>query len=114
VTDYRTVQTSALSNLTEVRLYEETVTKVAEAHLEVPILLPCIFTAVLDTIANPTHIEPSYGGSVVFVNSETCNASGDAMRVPVMPIAGTTSGRVRTVVFATPNQPPQIIWKRTP
>lgn len=111
VTDYKVISTNKLSTLTEVRFYEETVSHVKEEHPEVPIELPCIATAVEGAIQNPSRIESSYGNSVIFVDTGTTNAKGEPLRVPVKHIAG-TSGRVRTVYFASSNSTPSVIWRR--
>jgi hypothetical protein len=108
---FKLITTNVLGTLTEVRIYSETVAHIQEEHPEVPILLPSIETAVTKTLQNPTHIEGSYGNSVVFVDSETTNSSGDPLRVPVKIING-TSGRLRTVYFATPSGPKNVIWRR--
>jgi hypothetical protein len=111
VSDFKIIPTTALVNLTEVRFYEDTVKHILEEHPEVPILLPTIHAGVTGAISNPTHIERSYAGSFVFVDTGSTNASGDPLRVPVMPVSG-TSGRVRTVYFATPSGSPEVIWRR--
>jgi hypothetical protein len=112
VSDYSVILTNATFGLVEVRLYEDTISHIREHHPEVPILLPCIASAVTNAIANPTHVEGSYGGSFVFVDANTTDASGDPLRIPVKPIEG-NSGRVRTVYFAASGSSPNIVWRRS-
>jgi hypothetical protein len=105
---------SSARSLKKVRLYDETIEHIKEEHQEVPIELPSMIHAIGTTITQPTHVESSYGGSFVFVDSRTTNASGDPFRVPVKPIAGTTSARIRTAYFATADVPEeQIVWRRS-
>jgi hypothetical protein len=111
VTDFKVIFTGILPNVTEVRLYDETITKVTDDHLEIPIGLPCIDTAMTKAICNPTHVEGSYGNSVVYVDAETTNVSGDPFRVPVKIVSG-TSGRVKSFYFASSNSTGKIIWSR--
>jgi hypothetical protein len=112
MTDYRVIKTGAIPAVTEVRLYDETLDHVREDHPEVPIELPCMASAVERAITQPTHVESSHGGSFVFVDEESTNASGDPLRVPVKPIVG-TSARVRTVLFAEADTPDdKIVYRR--
>ena len=108
---YRVIKTNVLPQLTEVRLYEDTVEKIARGHREVPIELPMMQDAIATAVANPTHVESSYRGSYVYVDAESTNASGDPLRVPVKPIEG-TSGRVRSAFFASSEDNPEIVWRR--
>jgi hypothetical protein len=108
---YIVIKTGILSNITDVRFYEETKHHIEAEHPEVQVYLPSILYAIVNTIAYPTHVEESYGGSYVYVNAETTNASGDPLRVPVKPVEG-TSARVRTAYFATTEGPSNIVWRR--
>ena len=111
MTDYYVIFTNILPDVAEVRFYEETVDHVIAEHPEVPIELPSIRTAVGSAITNPTHIESSYNNSLVFVDANTTNASGDPLRVPVKQVSG-NSARVKTVYFASSTGEPNIIWRR--
>src|ERR1700751_490928 len=110
--DFRVITTGIIAEITHVRLYDETIVHILEEHPEVPFSLPCLITAISDTITLPTHVEKSYGLSYVFVDAETTNAAGDPLRVPVKLVEGTT-GRVRTAYFAAKEGLPEIIWRRT-
>jgi hypothetical protein len=113
VAKYITIWTYVLPTLDEVRLYADTNDHVKMQHPEIPAELPSIVNAVINAISNPTHVEKSHGGSVVFVDAATTNASGDPLRVPVKRVIG-TSGRVRTFYFATASSAVDIIWRRKP
>ena len=92
---YIVIPTSAVAQLSEVRLYGETWTdKISVQHSEVAELGQA---AVVDTVANPTHVYDSHtnpGKALVFV-SETNTYLGKPLRVPVKIHSG-TSGRVIT------------------
>jgi len=85
---------------------------IRENHPEVPIHLPSIQTAVESAIANPSHVEASYGNSYIFVDQGSTNKSGDPLRVPVKMIDGTSSGRVKTAYFASTESQKPIVWSR--
>lgn len=108
---YIVIRTGVLSNITDVRFYEETKDHIEKEHPEVPVYLPSISYAIASTIAYPTHVEESYSGSYVYVDDETTNASGDPLRVPVKLVEG-TSARVRTAYFATTEGISNIVWRR--
>jgi hypothetical protein len=110
---HKVFSTSVYPGVTEVRLYEETAEHVKKDHPEVPLELPCMTAAVERGIASPALIEASYGNSVVFVDTDTTNASGDALRIPVKIIEGTTSGRIKSIYFASTSTQRPILWRRT-
>jgi hypothetical protein len=110
--DFKVITTNVVSSVEQVRLYDETVAHVEKNHPEVPARLPSIVAAVESTVQNPTHVEKSYGNSYVFVDSETTNKSGDAFRVPVKVVEG-TSACVKTFFFGSNEVAPEnIIWRR--
>jgi hypothetical protein len=109
--EFTLIKTAVFSGVTEVRFYDETIAHIQE-HEEIPILLPSLFGSIERVIANPTHVETSYGNSYVFVDTETTNASGDPLRIPVKIIEG-TSGRLRSVYFASAGGVPNIVWRRS-
>ncbi len=116
MTDYTVIYTSIISSITEVRLYEETITHIKESHgddfarsPEFP--FPCILDAVGNAIMNPTQVELSYGNSFVYVD-ETSTSLAGPLRVPVKLVSG-TSGRVKSFYFATPSGPRAIIWRKS-
>ena len=113
MSDFKIIITSVIPEVTSVRFYDETVLHVKEEHPEVPIELPSIEGAVNTTLTAPTQIERSHSNSYVFVHDGMTNKSGDPLRVPVKMIDGTTSGRIRTVYFASKETPVQsIVWRR--
>ena len=112
MSEFKVISTSVIREVATVRIYEETIVHVKEEHPEVPIDLPSIEGAVAAAISEPTHIERSHSNSYVFVHDGMTNKSGDPLRVPVKIIEG-TSGRVRTVYFASREAPAQsIVWRR--
>jgi len=111
VSDYKTIRTSVLPQITEVRLYNETVEKVRRGHPEIPVELPCIQTAVESAIVNPTHVERSYVNSFVYTDAGTTNAEGDPLRVPVKNITE-TSARVKSFYFASPPTEADVVYRR--
>jgi hypothetical protein len=108
---YKLISTSVYPGVTEVRLYAQTVEHVKEHHPEIPLELPCISAAVEQCIVSPTSVEASYSNSVIFVDTDTTNASGDPLRIPVKIVEG-TSGRVKTIYFASTEDQPQTLWRR--
>ena len=111
--DYVSIRTSAISEVTEVRLYEETVAKVVRNHREIPAGLPMIDRAVIRAIANPTRVFGSRAGSFVYVDDGVTNGRGDPLKVPVKLVSG-TQARVATFFFArvTPAEDRNTLYKR--
>lgn len=108
---FEVIYTGVLPVLTEVRLYDSAISHVRQEHPEVPIYLPCIFTAVQTAIIKPTHVEASYGNSVVFVDADTTDASGNPLRIPIKIVDG-TSGRIKTFYFASTSGVRNVVWER--
>ena len=99
---YAVFQTTVIPEVTLVRLYAETVGHATEGHADAVGVMPGIIQAVAieRAIADPSHVEKSYGNSYVYVDATTMNASGEPLRVPVKVIEG-TSAMVKTYFFAT-------------
>ena len=109
---FRTIRTGVLSQVSNVRLDDETIDHVRAHHPEVPAILPSMIAAVENTLLNPTHIEKSRSHSYVYVDAQTTNASGDPFRVPVKLIDG-TSALVKTFFFASTRVSDEaIVWRR--
>jgi hypothetical protein len=107
---FRIIRTAVISTvIDQVLFYDETLEHIKEEHPEVPIELPSIMEAVTNAVTNPTKIESSYGNSVIFFDQNTTNASGDALIVPVKIVDG-TSGRVKTVYFASSAARREVLW----
>lgn len=109
---YKAFRSDILDVLKEVRFYDETVAHVEDNHPEIPINLPSLQIAVENAVSRPTHVEESYGNSVVFIDALSTNASGDPLRVPVKIISEGT-GRIRTVLFASSTASRKILWRRS-
>jgi hypothetical protein len=105
------IETNVLPEMTHVRLYEETIDHVREEHPEIPAELPSILDAVTNAVQRPTHVERSYSNSVVFVDSDSTDGSGNPLRVPLKHVQE-KSGRVKTFYFASTEDDPEIIWRR--
>lgn len=112
MTDYKTIATNVIPEITEARLYDDTVEKVKRDHREIPAELPSIQVAVTSAVTNPSRVERGRGRSYVYVDEESTNASGDPLRVPVKPVAG-TSGRVQSFYFASTTGERDIVYRRS-
>lgn len=108
---YTLIATAVIPELTEVRLYDETVDKVRRGHPEVPAHLPSLVAAVTNALANPALVERIDGGNYVYIDTGTTNASGDPLRVPVKRIAR-SSGRVKSFYFASSERAARVVWRK--
>ncbi|RYX90977.1 MAG: hypothetical protein EON84_13275 [Bradyrhizobiaceae bacterium] len=98
--DYIKIKTAAVSAVTEVYLYDETIAKVVVGHPEIPAELPSIQDAVKQAIVNPTRTKQDRPRTVVYIDDATTNAGGDPLVVPCR-IVGGTSARVASFYFAS-------------
>jgi len=105
------IRTKVIGGLTEVRFYDDTITKIRRGHPEVPVELPSILSAAARAITHPSRVEQSHSNTYVYVDASTTNASGDPLRVPVRLVRG-TSGRVTSVYFASRPATAYVIWRR--
>lgn len=112
MTEFRIIRTSVIGNISEVRLYDETLEHVKQNHPEVPIELPSLLIAITNAVQQPTHVEVSHTSSYVFVDDGSTNASGNPLRVPVKVIEG-TSGLIKTVFFSDTSRPGKIVFERS-
>lgn len=108
---YEVIETRSISQITSVRLYEETVDHIHEEHPELQVHLPSVRGAITSTISNPTHVEADPRGSYIFVDEATTNSSGNPLRVPVKAVEG-TSGLVKTAFFAETKSSRTIVWRQ--
>jgi hypothetical protein len=109
---FRIFRTDVLPQVSNVRLYAETIDHVRDQHPEVPANLPSMIMAVENTLINPTHIEKSRSNSYVYVDAQTTNSSGDPFRVPVK-VIDATSALVKTFFFASTRVSDEaIVWRR--
>jgi hypothetical protein len=100
-TAYRIIETTAIDQVTHVRLYEETWSHIAAQHPEFSNRLPSLEHAVIDTIRNPTEVYRSRTDTVsgyVFRSSNNLKANR-AMAVPIRVVGEGTSARVTTAMF---------------
>ena len=108
--EYTNIPVVGLPNLTEVRLYDETLEHIAE-HAEFRLQLPSQQTALVEAIANPNraHDSTSDPGQSVVLVSESFTYFGDPVHVPVKIVEG-TSGRVRTAYFSSGTYGGRLLW----
>ena len=106
------VVNTAFPLVTEVRVYAETIDHIRDEHPEIPIELPSLIHGMTNTLEQPAYIEQgNRPNTYVYVDPTSTNASGDPFRVPVKIISG-TSALVKTAFFASPENPPLIVWRR--
>ena len=98
---YQIIRTAAISQITVVRYYPETVQHIVEEHPEFAGELPSVMQAISDTVANPTMVYRSNtAASTSFVFCSSQNTFGDlSMYVPVKVVTG-TSGVLKTAYFS--------------
>ena len=109
--DYTVIPVLGISWLTKVRLYDETLSKIATKHVETTTLEPSLHTALVQAVANPTSIHVSTTDperAVVFVN-ETITPFGEYVVVPVRRVTE-TSGRVATAYISGDSYRGRILW----
>ena len=115
--EYVVVPTSAVPQLTEVRVYAETFTHIGERHgaqfgsafthvgenhgaeLGSILQMPAMEHAIASGIKKPTHLEPANPGSYKLVDTSSTNIEGEPLKLLVKTVSG-TSGRLQTLYFA--------------
>jgi hypothetical protein len=108
---FKLIRTVVFAGVKEVRFYDETLDHVKKQHPEIPIELPSIYEAVEQAVIDPTHIEAGHSNSVIFVDANTTSAFEDPLRVPIK-IAEGTSGRIKTLYFASTEDVRKILWRK--
>lgn len=112
-TDYRVVETSVIPAVSHVRIYDETLTHIAEEHPEFDPFLPSLEHAIIDALANPTSVRASnaaYGGTSYKFTSEDHKRGNNQLVVPVKVVSG-TSALVKTAYFADAVTG-DVVWSR--
>jgi hypothetical protein len=114
--DFRVIRPAIVSSLEEVRLYDETLDKIAKDHAELNLASTVLGSALLssaieEAVANPTrlHNSATSSASVVFISNRATHL-GNPIVVPVKRIEGTASGRVQTAYFSDNDYPGTLIW----
>lgn len=98
---YIEARTSAIPELSSIRLYDATRDKIIARHPEFTPWLPSIEHAVMDTLINPTSVFESRSSPNSFVfTSSNHTRYGHALSVPVK-IVDNRSGRVATAIFGS-------------
>lgn len=98
---YLLILTTAIPQVSEVRLYDDTWPHIVEEHPEFASQLPSLEHAIQDTISNPTEVYRSRTDPAkAFVFRSSNNLKGErAMVVPVRVVGDGTSARVTTAMF---------------
>jgi hypothetical protein len=107
-----TIETAVIPELQTIELYESTTDHIRERHPELsyPTMEAAVIAAV-STTTTSVHASRTSKSSVIFVDSQTTNTSGDSLRVPVK-IMGDGVGIIRTAYFSSVQSPGEVIWRR--
>lgn len=111
--EFKSIATSVIPEIKQVRLYSETMTKVLERHPEVG-RLPDPVDAIADTISHPSLVYSSTsdpGRSFVFVN-EVYTFNGHPLRVTVK-LVDSGSARVQTAYFSGSRYSGTMLWSKS-
>jgi hypothetical protein len=109
--DHTRIPVAGPPQITEARLYDETVSHITEEHTEVRLQLPTVRAGFEQAIANPSRLYDSTtdpGKSVLLV-SEALTFWGDPLHIPVKIVDG-TSGRVKTAYFSSDTPGGELLW----
>lgn len=106
------IATTAIPQVTEVRLHESTWDHIAEAHPEFARRLPSLEHAITDTIANPTHVHRSTTApDTSYVYSSSNNLKGNRNMAVVVKVVTQTSARAATAMFRG-KVPGEMVWSK--
>jgi hypothetical protein len=109
---YRIINSSVLPNLQEILLYDEQYNHIIKSHPE--FLLPTLYGSIdlaVSVSTTSVHSSRTNAKSVVFVDSDTTNYSGDPLRVPVKSI-GSNTGIITSAYFASSKSHGIEIWRK--
>jgi hypothetical protein len=109
--DYISFSVLVLPKPLEVRLYQETMVKIARDHPEFELQLPSYETGIGRALATPDSIHSSTTRptSLVVVSS-AFTYNGDSVFVPVKLITE-SSARVQTAYFSSGAPPGAVLWE---
>jgi len=113
--DFRVVTVTCISQVTEVRVYEETAKHVLDRHPEISrtfVGIPTFDAAIDKALTDPTYVGRSHSNSYVFVDEDSTNWAGEPLRIPVKVFANTTSAHVKTVFFGTSEEGDDLVYKK--
>jgi hypothetical protein len=108
---YRVIETTVISQITVVRVYDSTAHHIAEEHPEFT-LLPCVEGAIDNTVAAPHKVyasNPPHLNSFKYVSHDN-TFGGNPMVVAVKVVEG-TSGLLKTVYFPD-SVSGELIWSK--
>lgn len=98
---YIIVETSVISEVTVVRIYDETLPHIQESHPEFGNFIPSLEHAIKETISNPTEIRRT-DADVSVESFRFCSSNhtygNNSLVVPVKVVEG-TSARLSTAYF---------------
>lgn len=99
-TDYRVVKTTTIKEVSQVRIYDETLPHLGEAHPELRHLIPSLEGAIHDTIARPTEVYASNPPHVsAFKFHSTNHLHGNNSLVVAVKVVEGTSALCKTAYF---------------
>jgi hypothetical protein len=109
------VHTSTIPELTVVRLYEETLTKIVTGHPEFTITKATLAEATETALLNPSayHLSSTKPEHTFVVVSDAATHLGNPIRVFVKVVGG-TEGRVNSVYFAGGTYRGVRVWSAKP
>jgi hypothetical protein len=107
------ITTNIVPVLREILLADDTWAHIQKQHPEFK-KHNWLYDAVVETLIAPTSVHQSTtrADSLVFLNVETTNESGDALKVPVG-LKPEQIGFVRTAYFSGSKSPGILIWSKT-
>ena len=110
-TDYRVIKTTAVPEVSEVRVYDETLPHLGDGHPELRNLIPSLEFAIHDTISQPTEV---YASNPPHVNSFKFRSDnhlhGDNPMVVAVKVVEGTSALFKTAYFPS-EVSGQLVWK---
>jgi hypothetical protein len=96
------VTTAAISHITQVYCYDETLRHISEEHLEFREFIPSLEHAVHDAITNPTHVVESnptiHAGGFKYCSERHTSGGSKHLVVAVKAVEG-TSALLKTAYF---------------
>lgn len=111
-TDYRVIETSAIPEISHVRIYDETLPHFGDGHPELRLVTPSLEGAIHDTISQPTEVyasNPPHVSSYKFCS--TNHLHGNNPLVVAVKVVEGTSALCKTAYF-TSTVTGTKIWRR--
>jgi hypothetical protein len=105
------IPTTAISQVGEVRLYEQQLKVLLEKHPELALPFQTPRESISNTVAQPTHVYESAtnpGGSFIYISTRN-TYENNPLVVPIKVIDG-TSGRVQTAYYSERTGGGALLW----